>query len=311
MLLPLVLQLAATAAPARPTAVFTEWSLVERAPRSEHVTARADYRRRDGSMALLPRVLQGGPRPSARVAGTGALLRVSTCGGQWCVELPPGERPELRVVAELTRAIERPRAFRTAWPRFVVEGVPSRQLVVLPRALIDYVPDGWTCPSEPAEEVPCVTRVERPEPLLRRLPALPSSRWSKGLAAALTALSLAAAFGPHEGRLERFAGAAGGATVGFALALALVGASVLGWGPAVAMAVPVMTAVGAAAAATGAGRAMGGVALAAVPLMAVAGARVEWVVGLVAVGSAAVVGAMGLGRAAARGEGAAPVSGRA
>lgn len=303
MLLPLVLQLAATAAAARPTAVFTEWSLVERAPRSEHVTARADYRRRDGSLALLPRVLQRSPRPSARVAGTGQLLRVSSCGGLWCVELPPGERPELRVVAQVTRAIERPRAFRTAWPRFVDEGVASRNLVVLHRSLIEYVPDGWTCPQEPAEEVPCVTRAERPEPLVRRLPALPSSPWSRGLAAALTALALAAAYVPRQGRLERFAGALGGATVGLALALALAGASVLGWGPAVAAAVPVMTAVGALASASGPGRAIGGAALAAVPLMAVAGARVEWIAGLVALGSAAVVAAMGLGRA--------PLSGRA
>ena len=96
------------------------------------------------------------------------------------------------------------------------------------------------------------------------------------------------AFAPREGRLERFAGALGGATVGLSLALALVGASVLGWGPAVAVAVPVMTAVGALASASGIGRAIGGAALAAVPLMAVAGARVEWIAGLVALGSAEV-----------------------
>ena len=177
-------------------------------------------------------------------------------------------------MAQATRAIERPRAFRTAWPRFVDEGVASRNLVVLHRSLIEYVPDGWTCPQEPAEEVPCVSRAEHPEPLVRRLPAL-----------------------------ERFAGALGGATVGLSLALALVGASVLGWGPAVAVAVPVMTAVGALASASGIGRAIGGAALAAVPLMAVAGARVEWIAGLVALGSAAVVAAMGLGRT--------PLSGRA
>ena len=300
MLLPLVLQLAGIA---RPTSVFTEWSLVERAPRAEHVTARADYRRRDGAVGLLPQVLQHGPRPSARVAGTGAVLPVTAHPAGWCVPLPPGDRPELRVVAEVTRAIPRPRAFRTAWPRFVDEGVASRNLVVLHRSLIEYVPDGWTCPQEPAEEVPCVSRAEHPEPLVRRLPALPSSPWSRGVAAALSALALAVAFAPREGRLERFAGALGGATVGLSLALALVGASVLGWGPAVAVAVPVMTAVGALASASGIGRAIGGAALAAVPLMAVAGARVEWIAGLVALGSAAVVAAMGLGRT--------PLSGRA
>ena len=201
MLLPLVLQLAGPADLARPTSVFTEWSLVERAPRSEHLTTRADYRRRDGSVALLPQVVQRGPRPSARTAGTGLLLQVFARPEGWCVALPAGDRPELRVVAEVTRPIERPRAFRTAWPRFVPEGVPSRQLVVLPRALLDHVPDGWTCPREPAAEVPCVTRSERPEPLVRRLPALPSPPWSRGLAAALTALALAAAYGPRAHRL--------------------------------------------------------------------------------------------------------------
>ena len=90
-----------------------------------------------GSVALLPQVVQRGPRPSARTAGTGLLLQVFARPEGWCVALPAGDRPELRVVAEVTRPIERPRAFRTAWPRFVPEGVPSRQLVVLPRALLD------------------------------------------------------------------------------------------------------------------------------------------------------------------------------
>jgi hypothetical protein len=288
MLLPLVLQLAAIA---RPTAVFTEWSLVEQAPRAEHVTARADYRRADGDVAALPRAVQRGARPSARTAGTGILLPVFARGGEWCVAMPPGDRPALRVVAEVTRPIARPRAFRTAWPRFVAEGAPSRQLVVVPRALLDGVPDGWTCPQEPAREVPCVTRVERPEALVRRLPALPSPPWSRGLAASLTLLALAAAYARREGRLERFAGAAGGATVGLATALALVGASVLGWGPAVALAVPALTGAGALAARSGVGRAAGGAALAAVPLMAVAGVAVERVVAAALAGAlAAVVG---------------------
>jgi hypothetical protein len=288
MLLPLVLQLAAIA---RPTSVFTEWSLVEQSPRAEHVTARADYRRADGPAAALPRVVQRGPRPSARTAGTGILLPVFVRGGEWCVTLPPGDRAALRVVAEVTRPIARPRAFRTAWPRFAEEGAPSRQLVVVPRALLDDVPAGWTCPQEPAAEVACVTRAARPEALVRRLPALPSPPWSRGLAAALTALALAAAYARREGRLERFAGAAGGATVGLATALALVGASVLGWGPAVALTVPAMTAAGALAARSGVGRAAGGAALAAVPLMAVAGVAVERVVVVALAGAvAAVVG---------------------
>ena len=296
MLLPLVLQLARPADLARPTSVFTEWSLVEQAPRAEHLTARADYRRRDGVVALLPRVLQQGPRPSARVAGTGLLLQVFSRPEGWCVALPGGDRPELRVVAEVTRSIERPRAFRTAWPRFVPEGVPSRQLVVLPRALLDGVPDGWTCPREPTEEVPCVTRSERPEPLVRRLPALRSPPWSRGLAAALTALALAAAYVPRADRLERCAGAAGGATVGLALALALVGAGVLGWGPAVAVTVPALTAVGALAAGSRIGRMVGGAALAVVPLVAVAGVRVERVAGLVLLLGVVTLAAIGLDR---------------
>lgn len=300
MLFPLALQLAGLAGISRPTSVFTEWSLVERAPRAEHVTTRADYRRRDGAVAMLPRVVQGGGAPSARVAGTGLPLRVFVREGRWCVTLPDGERPELRVVAELTRPIARPRAFRTAWPRFVAEGVPSRQLVVVPRGLLDGIPDGWTCPREPAGEVPCVTRRERPEALVRALPALPSPPWSRGLAAALTALALAVAWGPRGGRLERVAAAAGGATVGLALALALVGASVVGWGPAVAVAVPAMTAIGVLAATSRVGRVAGGAALAVVPLAAVAGARVELIVGLVAAGGLAALagaGAIGRGRA--------------
>jgi hypothetical protein len=294
MLLPVVMQVAALA---RPTSVFTEWSLLERAPRAEHVTVRADYRRRDGDLALLPLVVQRAPRPSARVAGTGLRLAVTAEPEGWCVRLPPGVRPELRVVAEVTRPIARPRAFRTAWPRFVDEGTPSRQLVVLPRALIDDVPEGWTCPGEPMREVACVTREAHPEPLLRHVPALRSPPWSRGLAAALAALALAAAAWRREGRLERVAGAAGGATVGLAVALALVGASVLAWGPAVALTVPAMTGAGAAAAGSPAGRVAGGAALAAVPLMAVAGARVEWVIAV----AAALAAAAAVGSARGRG----------
>ena len=238
MLLPLALQLAGSTPLARPTSVFAEWSLVEQAPRAEHVTARADYRRRDGATALLPQVVQRGDRPAARAAGTGLPLPVFARPEGWCVALPDGDRPALRVVAELTRPIPRPRAFRTAWPRFVAEGAPSRHLVVLPRALLDGVPDGWTCPREPAEEVPCVTRADEPAALVHRFPALPSSRPSRGAAAALGALALVLSWGRAEGRLERFAGAAAGATVGLALALALVGAAVCGWGVALAASVP-------------------------------------------------------------------------
>jgi len=295
MLLPLAMQLAGALTVARPTAVFTEWTLLDRAPRVEHVTARADYRRRDGAFALLPRVLQRSPRPTAHVAGTGSPLPVVARPEGWCVALPSGDRPDLRVVASVVRSIPRPRAFKTSWPRFVAEGVPSRQLVLLPPSFDGRIPDGWTCPREPIDETPCVTRIELPAPLALRLPALPSPPSTRPLAAALTVLALALAWGRPDGRLERFAGAAGGATVGLALALALVGASVTGWGPAVCWTAPALVGVGVLAARTSWGRVAGSAAMAVVPLAAVAGARVEWVVGAVAALALVALWAVGAG----------------
>lgn len=291
MLLPLALQLAGALGVARPTAVFTEWTLVDRAPRVEHVIARADYRRADGAIALLPRVLRRGSRPTAHVAGTGARLEVVARPEGWCVALPPGDRPELRVVASITRPIARPRAFRTTWPRFVAEGVPTRQLVLLPRSFDGRIPDGWTCPREPIDETPCVTRLARPSPFLLQLPALPSPPFTRPLATAVIALALALAWGRAAGRLERFACAAAGATVGFALSLALVGASVTGWGPALCWAVPVLVGVGVLAGRAPIGRVAGSIGLAVVPMAAVTRAPVEWVVGLTAVLAAAVLAA--------------------
>ena len=116
MLLPLALQLAGSTPLARPTSVFAEWSLVEQAPRAEHVTARADYRRRDGATALLPQVVQRGDRPAARAAGAGLPLPVFARPEGWCVALPDGDRPALRVVAELTRPRRRSAATRCETP---------------------------------------------------------------------------------------------------------------------------------------------------------------------------------------------------
>lgn len=299
----LTLQLAGALALAQPTSVFTEWTLLDRAPRVEHVTTRADYRRADGPVALLPRVLRRGPRPTARVAGTGAPLTVVARPEGWCVALPPGERPDLRVVATAVRPIERPRAFRATWPRFVAEGVPSRQLVLLPRWYDGHVGRDWSCPREALDETPCVTRVEHPSALVTHVPPLPSPPLTRPLAALLAALAIGAAvaFPPGGRRLEGFAGAAGGATVGLALALALVGASVVGWGPALCWTVAPLVGLGVLASTTAWGRVAASLALAVVPLAAVLGARVEGVIGLTAAAACAVLAAAALRRPASHG----------
>ncbi len=277
----------------RPSAVFTEWSLVDAAPRMEHVTARADYPRLAAEWAVLPRVVQRGPRPLAHLAGAADALPVLRRPEGWCVALPAGARTSVRVVSTVLRPLERPRLFRTRWPQVVSEGASSRQLAVVPRALLEGPVEGWTCPQEPADEVPCVTRLDHPGPLLRQLPALPSSRASGIAAVVATALAFTAALRRGERRLERFAGAAGGATVGFALALALVGASVVGWGVALAVAVPSGVALGVLAEASPQGRLAGALALAVLPLAAVTGSSFGALLGGAALVAVAAISGLG------------------
>ena len=165
--------------------------------------------------------------------------------------------------------------------------------MVLPRALLDGVPDGWTCPQEPAEEVPCVTRRDRPEALVHRLPALPSSGASRGLAALLALVAVGASLVRPSGRLERFAAAVAGATVGFALALALVGASVAGWGASLACTVPGCAVLGMASARSPRGRVAGALSLATVPLGAVARVSAAWLCAVVAAVTAVALSGLG------------------
>jgi len=274
---------------AAPTEVFEEWSLTDTAPMAEVVTARALYRRRDGAFALLPESVRRGPMPAAYALGRSAPLAVTWGSRGWQCALPPGDRDAVRVVARVTRRPEAPRLFRLRWPAVAPAAAPARRIAVVPRAWLDARHEGWTCPDEPAEDVPCVSRDARPGALVTRVPPSPSPPGSAFVACVLTALALAVAAGRPERRTERVFAALGGVAVALSTCLALVGGRVSSWGVAATLALPLGALVGAAAPATSIGRAAGAAGLVAVPMAAVLGAPSAWVLAL-ALAAASVVG---------------------
>ncbi len=258
---------------ARPAEVFEDWSLVETAPLREAVTVRALYLRRDGDAALLPPAVQGGAQPVAYALGQFAPLTVTRGAQGWQVDLPPGDRDRVRVIARTVRPTEAPRLFRLRWPRTTSGGTPTRRVATVPRAWLDGSPRGWTCPDEPEDDLPCVSSVASPSPLTLRASALPSPRGAVPVAWGLTALALVLSAWRPAGRAERLLAAVGGAAAALSVALAVVGAHWASWGIAGAVLVPAGALAGAVAPGTRAGRLTGSVALLAVPLVAVLDGR--------------------------------------
>jgi hypothetical protein len=257
---------------AAPVEVFEEWALTDTTPMAEVVTARALYRRRDGDVALLPASLRRGPRPDAFALGQSAPLAVAWGPRGWQCALPPGDRDAVRVIARVTRRPEAPRLFRARWPAVPAAEAPTRRLAVVPRDWLDGRHAGWTCPDEPARDVPCVSRDPRPEALVTRVPPATSAPGSALLASTLTALTCALAAWPERRRAERVFAALGGLAVALSTALSLVGGRVSSWGVAAALCLPAGALVGALAPATAVGRAVGAGALVVVPAAAVLGA---------------------------------------
>jgi len=276
---------------AAPTEVFEEWSLTDTAPMAEVVTARALYRRRDGAAALLPESVRRGPRPTAYALGRSAALAVTWGPRGWQCALPPGDRDTVRVVARATRSPEAPRLFRLRWPAVTPAGAPTRRIAVVPRAWLDARHEGWTCPDEPAEDVPCVSRDAHPGALVTRVPPARSPPGSAFVACVLTALTLACVAGRPERRAERVFAALGGVAVALSMCLALVGGRVTSWGAAATLALPLGVLLGAMAPATAVGRAVGAGGLVVVPLAAVLGAPAAWVLALALAAAAVVAGA--------------------
>jgi len=276
---------------AAPAEVFEEWALTDTAPLAEVVTARALYRRRDGDAALLPPSVRRGPRPVAYALGRAAPLAVAWGPRGWQCELPPGDRDAVRVVARVTRPVDAPRLFRTRWPAVGASESPARRLAVVPRDWLDARHAGWTCPDEPAVDVPCVSRDPRPGALVTRVTPARSAPGSLPLAGALAALALALAAWPERRRAERAFAALGGLAVALSVALSLVGARVAPWGSAAALCLPAGALVAAAAPSTAVGRAVGAGALVVIPVAAVAGAPAAWVLALAGLAAAAVLGA--------------------
>ncbi len=277
----------------RPTEVLEHWTLRREAPLGEEVSARGRYTLgpgagREGVRLVLPAAVQGGPRPTAVALRAGAALPVEAGPVGWQARWNPSDTEgTVRVEATVTRpaSVTRGRPFALGWPRVRPEAAPTRRVVWVQRSWLEGTPPGWTCPEEPTEEVPCVSREGSPGPVLTRIGPVPSPPGSTALGALLGVLVGLWVLRPSRARPERALAAAGGATVGAATSLAVVGAGYVGWALALGTAVPAGAAVGVVALGSRAGRSVGVGALVAVPLLAVAGAG-PWVTGGVALGAA-------------------------
>lgn len=268
----------------RAVAAFEEWSLVDAAPLREVVVVRAHYAPSEDREALLPATLTADALPAVTDASTGRPLPVRRAGPAWAVTLP-ARAGTLRVIARIERPAISPRAFALRWPP---PGDPgARRVATLPRAWSSDEPDGWTCPGLDPEERVCVSHGAATS-FRVRAPAAPSPRGAWSLALALIALSVAWAPRLGRDRVEARLAAVGGAAVGAAVALSLVGARALSWGVALALCAPLGAALGAVATRRRGSRVLGSAALAALPLTVALGAGVDAVVAL-ALGAACAV----------------------
>lgn len=266
-----------------------EWTLVTDPVPHEHVLLRAVYLRAEGRDVLLPREVQRPERPTAHLLGARDPLPVSRGPEGWQARLPDDAPSHPRVWIHVTRPIETPRRFRAAWPRVAVEDVPVRRVAVVPRRLLTAPSADWTCPAEPEATVPCVSRAPSPAALVTEIAPPRSSlgaRLTAVLVLSLTAMALAA---PSRQRAQRLLAACGGAAVGASVALALVGACACTWAAALALTLPPGAVVGALAHQHRGSRAVGTAALAVMPLMAVTGVALPWVLGVAALAAVGVL----------------------
>jgi uncharacterized membrane protein len=288
---------------ARPIDVLEEWDLLPGAPLRESVTARVNYRRGDGPAARLPEAVQGQVAPQVFAVGQREELSVQHGPDGWTVDLPPGERDTVRLVARVVRPVSGARLFRLDWPASHPATVPTRRVATVPREWRLYAPAEWTCPEDELEEVsPCVSTAREVEPLRLRVPAPRASAWSTVLAllAVVASGALATLLGAHDTRRPRMAGALGGAFVGLALLLALTGALATSVPIALLVAGIPSVALGALASRTRGSMIVGGGVLMVLPLLVVFDGRLRHVLPAAALAAVLVVVAAFLPRRAPR-----------
>jgi hypothetical protein len=250
-----------------PVEIFEEWTLLETVPLRETITIRAVYERVSDGIAILPRSVQGGSKPVAYALGNTQPLRVIHGSHGWQCALPASQRATVRIVATTTRVTTPPVMFQTSWPSVFTETVPTRRMVEAPRLWM-APREAWTCPDDAEDLGVCVSHERVPGPVVMRVPAATSPKYSVSFAWFLTTLSLAWVTRSPTRRLERFAAGVGGLGVALALCLSLVGARLSSWGVAACVCVPLGVLVGAIAPATRTSRALGAFTLAIVPLVA-------------------------------------------
>lgn len=268
----------------RATAILEERTLVDAAPLRELIVVRARYAPGELRDAALPEALPATPRPEVRDASSGARLPLRREGARWVVTLPPIAHGEARVIARVERPAPTPRAFALRWPP---PGDPSaRRVVTLPRAWSADEPDGWSCPGLDPDERTCVSRGASTA-FRVRVPASPSPRGAWALALPLATASLLAAPRLGRDRIESLLAAVGGAGVGVAAALSLVGSRATSWAVALALCVPLGALLGAVATRARSSRALGSLALAAIPLAVALGASPAAVLGACALAACA------------------------
>ncbi|MBL8602089.1 MAG: hypothetical protein JNK72_09200 [Myxococcales bacterium] len=221
-----------------PTEVIEVWSLGLPAPRApetvslplrERVVVRARYDGAPGAWVALPFALSAQRTPSVFLLGRAAPLTLRREGRGWAARLPDALPTVVRVVGVTEGPVPGLRGFRVAWPRVSPSATPTRRVAELPAAWLDAAPTDWSCPDTPAATVQCVSLRRAPAPLITRIAPVPGAPLAWALFAALAACVAAALAAMTRRAPIARATAAGGATVGAALALSWVGAGLCTW----------------------------------------------------------------------------------
>ncbi len=263
-----------------PVDILEERALQLTTPPREAVTVRGVYRRADGEVAVLAAIVQPS-RTAPEVFAVGVTRDLSAHRGAhgWEAMLPAGDHDTVRVVARTTLPVTGARLFTARWPIVSAQtgsaSAPVRRVCLVPRSALSRVPADWTCEDDGTSEIPCVSTVRNPEPLTLTFRGATSPRGALPAVLAGCVLVVAALvrFGPVARRFERAVGAVAGSVTGAAIALAMVGALWTHWALALAMCIPPLATLGAFATRTRVSTAIAGLALFALPLIAILDGR--------------------------------------
>lgn len=255
---------------AQPTEVLEEWTLLDTAPLREALTARAVYRRDEGPEIALPAAFDGdGDAPQAALVGAVAPLPVWRQGGRWHARLPSTQGPRsARVVIRSVRVLRSARLFQLRWP--MARGEASRRVAIAPRGWLTAVTEGWTCADDSIATIACVSIDTAPNALALRVPAAAAVGWHRALAlVALVTLVAASVAGPKNSRWARLVALSGALLLCACVALTWVGARLISWALAMALATFVALGCGWLSMRSERAKAASGVALATITLLAV------------------------------------------